>query len=182
MKIYDINVTTNGGKTKSLSEYQGKVMLIANTASKCGFTDQYTELESLNKEFKDKGLCVLGFPSDNFANQEPDDDEMIAKNCQLNFGVTFELFKKGDVRGESAHELFKFLTSKQGFKGFDDAHQLSQKLTEVLKNNFPEILEGDGVKWNFTKFLVDKNGEVVARFEPTADFAKIKECIQSLLK
>ncbi|MGG7074009.1 glutathione peroxidase [Campylobacter sp. 9BO] len=181
MSIYDINVLTNRGECKSLSEYCGKVLLVANTASKCGFTDQYSQLEELNQEFKDAGLCVLGFPSDNFANQEPDDDENIAKNCQLNFGVTFELFKKGDVRGENAIELFKYLTQKQGFKGFDKAHPLSQKLEASLAENFPEILQGDGVKWNFTKFIVDRNGEVVARFEPTADFAKIKECIKSLI-
>ncbi|MBE3610017.1 glutathione peroxidase [Campylobacter californiensis] len=182
MKIYDINVTTNRGESKSMSEYKGKVLLIANTASKCGFTGQYTELEKLNAEFKDKGFCVLGFPSDNFANQEPDDDENIAKNCQLNFGVTFELLKKGDVRGENAAEIFKFLTSKQGFKGFDKEHPLSAKVSETLEKNFPEILKGDGVKWNFTKFLVDKNGEVVARFEPTASFDKIKNSIENLLK
>lgn len=181
MKIYDINVTTNRGENRSMREYKGKVLLIANTASKCGFTDQYEGLEALNQKYKDKGLCVLGFPSDNFAGQEPDDDENIAKNCQLNFGVTFELFKKGDVRGENAVELFKFLTAKQGFKGFDEAHPLSSKLEETLKNNFPEILEGDGVKWNFTKFVVDKNGEVVARFEPTAPMSEVEECVKSLL-
>ncbi|CAD7288419.1 glutathione peroxidase [Campylobacter suis] len=181
MSIYDINVLTNKGECKSLGEYRGKVLLVANTASKCGFTDQYSQLEGLNQEFKDAGLCVLGFPSDNFAGQEPDDDENIAKNCQLNFGVTFELFKKGDVRGENSIELFKYLTQKQGFKGFDETHPLSQKLKTALAENFPEILQGDGVKWNFTKFIVDRNGEVVARFEPTAEFAKIKECIKSLI-
>ncbi len=164
-----------------MGEYRGKVLLIANTASKCGFTNQYEELEVLNQEFKDKGLCVLGFPSDNFAHQEPDDDETIEQNCKLNFGVTFELFKKGDVRGESAIELFKFLTSKQGFKGFDVAHPLSAKLEESLKSNFSEILEGDGVKWNFAKFVVDRNGEVIARFEPTASFEQIKACVKKIL-
>lgn len=181
MQIYDINVTTGRGEQKSMGEYRGKVLLIANTASKCGFTNQYEELEALNQEFKDKGLCVLGFPSDNFAHQEPDDDETIEQNCKLNFGVTFELFKKGDVRGESAIELFKFLTSKQGFKDFDAAHPLSAKLEESPKSNFPEILEGDGVKWNFTKFVVDRNGEVVARFEPTASFEQIKACVKKIL-
>ena len=88
------NVTTSRGEHKSIGEYRGKVLLIADTASKCGFTNQYEELEALNQEFKDKGLCVLGFPSDNFAHQEPDDDETIEQNCKLNFGVTFELFKK----------------------------------------------------------------------------------------
>ena len=106
-----------------MGEYRGKVLLIANTASKCGFTNQYEELEALNQEFKDKGLCVLGFPSDNFAHQEPDDDETIEQNCKLNFGITFELFKKGEVRGENAIELFKFLTSK----GLDAAYPLSAK-------------------------------------------------------
>ncbi|MCD8212788.1 MAG: glutathione peroxidase, partial [Campylobacter sp.] len=128
MGIYDLSATTIGGKEKCLCEYCGKVMLIVNTASKCGFTNQYEELEALYKEFKDKGLCVLGFPSDNFANQEPDDDATIEQKCKLNFGVSFDLFKKGDVRGQNAHELFKFLTSKQGFKGFDEDHPLSAKL------------------------------------------------------
>ncbi len=181
MSIYDIKVTTNRGEEKSLSTYQGKVLLIVNTASKCGFTPQYEALETLNQEFKDQGLCILGFPSDNFAHQEPDDDETIAQTCLLNFGVTFELFKKGDVRGENAHPLFNYLTQKQGFKGFDKDHQLSQILTDTLSQKFPEILEGDGVKWNFSKFVVDQKGNVVARFEPTADMAKVRDFIANLL-
>ena len=129
IQIYNISVTTGRGEQKSMGEYCGKVLLIANTASKCGFTNQYEELEALNQ--KKERLCVLGFSSDNFAHQELDDDETIEQNCKLNFGVTFELFKKGDVRGENAIELFKFLTSKQGLKGFDAAYPLSAK---SLKN------------------------------------------------
>ena len=181
MKIYDFEVNTISGKKISLKDYQGKVMLIVNTASKCGFTPQFAEREELNKKYKDKGLCVLGFPCNQFAEQDPGSAAEITEFCKINYGVTFQMFQKGDVRGDNAQPLFKYLTSKKGFKGFDFNHPIARILQDALEKNFPEYLEGDSIKWNFTKFLIDKNGEVVERYEPTTTPAAIAEDIEKLL-
>ena len=181
MSIYDFTVKTNRGVEKSLADYKGKVVLIVNTASKCGFTPQFEGLEKLYKEYKDKGLEILGFPCNQFAAQDPGSNEEIQSFCKLNYGVTFQIFEKGDVRGETAQPLFKYLTEQKSFKGFDEKHPIAAKLTEALKANFPEYLEGDGIKWNFTKFLVDREGNVVERFEPTTDPADIAPAIEKLL-
>ncbi len=181
MSIYDFEVTTIQGKKVSLKDYQGKVVLIVNTASKCGFTPQFEELEELNKKYKDKGLCVLGFPCNQFAEQDPGTASEITEFCKLNYGVTFQMFQKGDVRGDSAQPLFKYLTSQKGFKGFDMNHPIAKVLLDALEKNFPEYLEGDSIKWNFTKFLINKEGEVVERYEPTTTPAAIAGDIEKLL-
>jgi glutathione peroxidase len=181
MSIYDFKVRTIDGEDTTLEQYKGKVLLIANTASKCGFTYQYEALEKLYKEFKDKGFEILGFPSNQFAEQEPGTNSEVKNFCQINYGVTFPLFEKTDVRGENAHPLFKYLTEKVPFKGFDPNHPITEKLEAVLKEKFPEFLEGDSIKWNFTKFLVDREGNVVDRFEPTTDPANIAGDIEKLL-
>jgi glutathione peroxidase len=142
--VYDFSATTIDGKPRKLADYKGKVLLVVNTASKCGFTPQYKGLEALYKKYKDKGLVVLGFPSNQFGAQEPGPESEIAEFCEMNFGVTFPLFSKVDVNGDAAHPLFKYLTSTK--KG---------------------LLGSEGIKWNFTKFLVDKKGEVVERYAPT---------------
>ncbi len=181
MGIYDFEVKTSKGEPKSLADYKGKVMLIVNTASKCGFTPQFKELQDLYMKYKDQGLEILGFPCNQFAEQDPGTNSEVQEFCRLNYGVTFQIFEKGDVRGDTAQPLFKYLVEQQGFKGFDENHPIAAKLIGALKENFPEILEGDGIKWNFTKFLVDREGKVVARFEPTASPANMAADIERLL-
>lgn len=181
MGIYDFVVKTNKGMEKSLADYKGKVLVIVNTASKCGFTPQFKELQDLYMKYKGQGLEILGFPCNQFAGQEPGSNNEVQEFCRLNYGVTFQIFEKGDVRGETAQPLFKYLIEQQGFKGFDQDHPIAAKLTEALQQNFPEYLEGDSIKWNFTKFLVDREGNVVARFEPTFDPANMAGEIEKLL-
>lgn len=181
MNVYDFTVKTNRGVEKSLSEYKGKVLLIVNTASKCGFTPQFEELQKLYEQYKDKGLEILGFPCNQFAEQDPGTADEIQDFCRVNYGVTFQIFEKGDVHGETAQPLFKYLTEQKGFKGFDMNHPIAPVLVEALKANFPEFLEGDGIKWNFTKFLIDRQGNVVERFEPTTVPSAIAGDIEKLL-
>jgi len=181
MGVYDFTVKTNKGVEKSLADYKGKVLLIVNTASKCGFTPQFEGLQKLYTQYKDKGLEILGFPCNQFAEQDPGSAEEIQTFCKLNYGVTFQIFEKGDVRGENAQPLFKYLTAQKKFEGFNKKHPIAEKLEEALKANFPEYLEGDGIKWNFTKFLIDKEGNVIKRFEPTTDPADIAPEIEKLL-
>jgi glutathione peroxidase len=158
MTIYDIPVQSIRGETKDLSEYRGNVMLIVNTASKCGFAPQFKGLQRLHETYGDKGLSILGFPSNQFANQEPNDDSSIAQVCELNHGVTFPLHAKIDVRGSGIHPLYRHLTkAKPGFLGIKS------------------------IKWNFTKFLIDREGRVVKRFAPSDTPEKIEKDIQALL-
>ncbi|MFC5540236.1 glutathione peroxidase [Ureibacillus suwonensis] len=156
MEIYDIEVTTAGGETYPLSRYKGQVMLIVNTATHCGFTPQFEELEKLYQKYKDRGFVVLGFPSNQFK-QELSSAKDAEEACRLNYGVTFPIHEIVKVNGENAHPLFQFLTSQS--KG-------------VL---------GSKVKWNFTKFLVDRNGNVVARFAPIDKPSKFEKEIEKYL-
>ena len=174
MNVYDFTVKTKRGEDKSLADYKGKVLLIVNTASKCG-------LQKLYDAYKDKGLEILGFPCNQFAGQEPGTNDEVQQFCKLNYGVTFPIFAKGDVRGETAQPLFKYLTAQKKFEGFDMNHPVAKPLLDALQQNFPEYLEGDGIKWNFTKFLIDKEGNVAARFEPTTTPASIAGDIEKLL-
>ena len=159
MNIYDFNVKTIDGQEISMSKYKGKVLLIVNVASKCGFTSQYEGLENLFEKYKDKDFMVLGFPSNQFANQEPESNEKIKEFCSLTYDVKFDMFAKIDVNGENEAPLYKFLKSNQ--KG---------------------ILGSENIKWNFTKFLVDKNGNVVDRFASTTSPESIEKDIIKLLK
>ncbi len=181
MSVYDFTAKTKGGADKSLADYRGKVLLIVNTASKCGFTPQFKELQELYDAYKDRGLEILGFPCNQFAGQEPGSNDEVQQFCKFNYGVTFTIFAKGDVRGETAQPLFKYLTAQKKFAGFDMNHPVGPKLLEALQTNFPEYLEGDGIKWNFTKFLIDRDGNVVARFEPTTTPKSIAADIEKLL-
>lgn len=181
MNIYDFIVKTNKGEEKSLADYKGKVLIIVNTASKCGFTPQYKELQDLYNTYKDKGLEILGFPCNQFAGQEPGSNEEVQEFCRFNYGVTFPIFAKGDVRGDQAQPLFQYLTKEQGFKGFDPAHPYAELLTNALKEHFPEYLEGDSIKWNFIKFLISRDGQVVNRFEPTTEPSHMVAAIEALL-
>ena len=143
--VFDLSAKTIGGKSKKLKDYAGKVLLVVNTASNCGFTPQYKGLEALYQQFKDQGLVILGFPSNEFGQQEPGDEAQIAEFCELNFGVSFPLFAKTEVNGEGAHPLFK-----------------------LLKTEAPGLLGSEAIKWNFTKFLVGRDGKVLKRFPPQA--------------
>ncbi|WP_369602255.1 glutathione peroxidase [Hahella sp. SMD15-11] len=158
MSIYDIEVTDINGRTYPLKEYEGKVMLIVNTASKCGFTPQFKGLEALYEQYKDQGLVVLGFPCNQFMNQDPGDEKEIAEFCSLNYGVTFPMHKKVDVNGPDAHPLFKY-----------------------LKKEAPGLLGSEAIKWNFTKFLVDRNGKVIKRYPPTTKPEELEKDIRKLL-
>ena len=181
MSVYDFTLETNEGEEKSLADYKGKVLVIVNTASKCGFTPQFKELQELYTKYREQGLEILGFPCNQFAEQEPGSNDEVQQFCRLNYGVTFQIFEKGDVRGESAQPLFQYLTKEKGFRGFDPAHPLSEVLTKALQDNFPEYLEDDSIKWNFTKFLIDREGSVVERFEPTTAPSDMAAEIEKLL-
>jgi glutathione peroxidase len=157
MSFYDFSAKKINGQEVSMTEYNGKVLLIVNTASKCGFTPQFKELEELYKDYKDQGFEILGFPCNQFMNQDPAGNGEINSFCQLNYGVTFTMFEKIDVNGKDAHPIYKFLRSQE--KG----------------------LLSDGVKWNFTKFLVDSEGKVIRRYAPTTSPFSIKEDIEKLL-
>ena len=181
MSVYDFVVKTNKGAEKSLADYRGKVLVIVNTASKCGFTPQFEELQALYTKYQAQGLEILGFPCNQFAGQEPGTNDEVQQFCRLNYGVSFPIFEKGDVRGDTAQPLFQYLTAEQGFQGFDPAHPLTEVLTNALKENFPEYLAGNGIKWNFTKFLIDREGKVIARFEPTIAPSAMAADIEKLL-
>ncbi len=175
MSIYDHNYTSIGGEEVSMADYKGKVLLIVNTASKCGFTPQYTGLQALYDEYKDQGLVVIGFPCNQFMGQEPAGEEEIAASCKLNYGVTFPLSKKVDIIGDAAIPLFKHLTSEKPFTG-----KLSLMLKMAAKSNKKIASEND-VKWNFTKFLIGKDGAVAERFEPEIKPEDIAPAIEKLL-
>ena len=177
MTIYDFTAVSNEGETVNFSDYKGKVLLIANTASKCGFTPQYDGLEALYKEYKDKGLVVIGFPCDQFGHQEPGTNEEIAEFCRLNHGVTFPLMDKIEVNGENAHPIFKWLYTEKPFEGFGEG-ETAQFMDKMLSGRDPEYASNPDIKWNFTKFLIDRKGHVVARFEPTEDMKKVRAKVE----
>jgi len=156
-KIYDFKAQTSRGTEMDFSEFQGKVLLVVNTASKCGFTPQFEGLEVLNQKYKDRGLVVIGFPSGDFANQELADGSKAEEYCQLNYGVTFQIMKKVHVNGAEADPVFKYLKSRT--KGF----------------------LGSRIKWNFTKFLISRDGETIKRYSPTTKPEKIERDIEAML-
>ena len=156
--LYDFNAKTIDGDDQALSAYKGKTLLIVNVASKCGFTPQYKGLEALYEKFRDQGLVVLGFPCDQFGHQEPGDEEEIKSFCALTYDVQFPLFAKVDVNGANAHPLYKY-----------------------LKHEAKGLLGSEAIKWNFTKFLVDRNGRVVKRYAPTDTPEKIAKDLGSVL-
>lgn len=156
--VYDYSAKTITGQDKAIADFKGQVLLIVNTASKCGFTPQFKGLEELYEKYKDKGLAVLGFPCNQFLNQDPADDAQISEFCELNYGVTFPMFAKIDVNGDGADPIFKHLTSAA-----------------------PGLLGSKAVKWNFTKFLVDRNGKVISRYAPATKPEDIAADIEKLL-
>lgn len=178
--IYDFTVKDREGKDVSLEEYRGKVLLIVNTATGCGFTPHYEPLEEMYKDLKDKGLEILDFPCNQFANQAPGDAEEIHTFCTLNFGADFPQFAKIDVNGENAEPLFEYLAKEKPFEGFGKGIK-NLALDKFAKKNNKEFGDKAYIKWNFTKFLVDRDGKVIARFEPTVDMKEVREAVEAAL-
>ena len=179
MSIYDFKVRAQDGSDVSLSDYKGKVLLIVNTATGCGFTPQYDELQNIYDEFGDKGLEILDFPCNQFGGQAPGNDEEIHSFCTGRYGITFPQFSKVDVNGENAAPLFKWLKDNTEFEGFGKS-PMGMLLSGVVKKTDKDYKNNGKIKWNFTKFLIDRNGKIVARFEPTdmkSLKAKIEECL-----
>lgn len=179
--VFDFSVKDRKGKMVDLKAYANEVLLIVNTATKCGFTPQYEELEKLYEKYHRQGFEVLDFPCNQFGQQAPGKDEAIHEFCKLNYGTEFPRFKKVKVNGPDADPLFQFLTSQKGFAGWDESHPLANVLDEMLSKEDPDYKEKSDIKWNFTKFLVNKYGMVVERFEPTESFDNIAKKIEELL-
>ena len=178
--VYDFKVKNRAGEEVSLGDYAGKVLLIVNTATGCGFTPHYDPLEAMYKEFRDKGFEILDFPSNQFANQAPGDDNEIHEFCTMKFGTEFPRFAKIDVNGDTADPLFAYLATEKPFNGFGKGikNAALKKFSEMNNKQFGEKAY---IKWNFTKFLVDREGNVVARFEPTKDMDEVKQEVEKLL-
>ena len=178
-KIYDFKALTNKGTELDFAQFEGKVLLIVNTASKCGFTPQYDGLEALYQKYKDKGLVILGFPCDQFAHQEPGSDEQIEEFCRLNHGVTFQLMKKTDVNGPAESPVFTYLKAAAPTEAYEG---LKAKATRTMLKGLSKSVEKDSdILWNFTKFLVSRDGSIVKRFAPVVNPDEMDASIQELL-
>ena len=179
--IYDFTITTGNGEELRLSDYKGKVILIVNTATECGFTPQYARMEKLYEDYHDKGLEILDIPCNQFGGQAPGTDKEIHEFCTLHFNTTFPQMKKADVNGTNELPLYTYLKSEKGFEGLD-GHPLRSVLEDMFNKADPDWAKKPDIKWNFTKFVVDREGKVVARFEPTADIEKVEACIKELIQ
>lgn len=179
--LYDFEALTIEGEPVSLERYKGDVLLVVNTASKCGFTPRFEDLQKLYSKYKDQGLTILGFPCNQFNAQEPGTNEEAAEFCQMNYGVEFPIFSKIDVNGAKAHPLFQFLKQTQPFLGFDETTMNGKLIKKIIEDKYPEWVVGNDIKWNFTKFLVGRDGEILKRFEPTDEPMDFEKDIQALL-
>lgn len=177
MKFYDFTVLDRFNKEFNLKDLEGKVILVVNTATQCGFTPTYSELEEVYEELNNKGFEILDFPCNQFGSQAPGTSDEIHTFCETRFGIKFPQMKKIDVNGENAIELYKFLKSQKSFAGFDETHKLTPILKDILSKVDKDYEKSSEIKWNFTKFLIGKNGDVVARFEPTTSIKVVKEAI-----
>lgn len=180
MSIYDFTVRKSNGVRWPLYELEGKPLVIINTASKCTFTPQFADLQRLYEQFRNH-VEFIGFPCNQFGEQEPGSNQEAESFCQINYGVTFPIFSKIEVNGEHAHPLFDYLKKAAPFRGFDETNVNEKLLKMMITEKSPEWLLGSSIKWNFTKFLIDKNGEVVARFEPTDEMDLLRQAIESQL-
>lgn len=179
--IYDLKVLCRDQQIRSMSEYRGKVLLIVNTATGCGFTPQYQALEDIYKKYQGQGLEILDFPCNQFDNQAPGTETEIHSFCTSRYDITFEQFAKIHVNGEKQVELYKYLKSRKGFKGFDMSRLDSKFLVRKLEKSNPGYESTSDIKWNFTKFLVNRQGQVIERFEPTTGINIVEDAIQQLL-
>ena len=180
MSIYDISVKNNKGEDVSMADYKGKVIVIVNTATGCGFTPQYKPLEEMYEKYHDKGLEIVDVPCNQFAGQTPGTDEEIHEFCTLKYNTQFPQMKKSDVNGENAIELFKYLKSRKGFEGFGKGPK-AVAMSAMCKARDKDYKNNPDIKWNFTKFVVDREGNVVARFEPTKDMKALEKLVAELI-
>lgn len=179
MNIYDFTVQTQEGRAVSLSEYRGKVLLIVNTATGCGFTPQYNDLQKLYEAHQKDGLEILDFPCNQFGEQAPGSNEEIHSFCTLRYKITFPQFAKVDVNGEQAIPLYQYLVANSKFAGFKGIGGFV--MSRVLKHQDKDFKNNSKIKWNFTKFLINREGEIVARFEPTVSMKEVRKQIENLL-
>ncbi|WP_031534689.1 MULTISPECIES: glutathione peroxidase [unclassified Bacteroides] len=178
-KIYDFKALTSKGKELDFAQFEGKVLLIVNTASKCGFTPQFAGLEALNQKYKDKGLVVIGFPCNQFKEQDPGTDSQIEEFCQINYGVSFQIMKKIDVNGSSADPIFEYLKEQAPTEAYNG---LKAKAAKALFKTISNSVEKDSdIKWNFTKFLISKDGNTIKRYSPTTEPEKMENDIETML-
>jgi len=178
--VYDFSVKDRKGNMVSLKDYKGKVLLIVNTATGCGFTPHYEPLEAMYKDLKEKGLEILDFPCNQFANQAPGSEDEIHEFCTVKFGTDFPQFAKLDVNGESADPLFAYLATEKPFEGFGKGIK-NAALNKFASMNNKAFGDKAYIKWNFTKFLVDREGNVIKRFEPTVDMDDVRKEVEALL-
>ena len=181
MKLYDLTVRNTKNEEVSLSSFQGKVLLIVNTATGCGFTPQYEQLEEMYAKYRERGFEIIDVPCNQFAGQAPGTDEEIHDFCTIRFGTEFPQMKKSDVNGENALPLFTFLKEQKGFEGFGRG-ATAMAMSAMLKMRDKNYKTNPDIKWNFTKFLVDREGNVVARFEPTADMGEVRKAVAELVE
>ncbi len=182
MKLYDFSAKTMNNDTLKLEELKGKVLLIVNSATECGFTHQYEALGKLHTKYAEKGLVILDFPCNQFGGQAPGTTEEIQDFCIAKFCLPYKVMDKIEVNGENELPLYTYLKEQKGFNGFKKDHELTPILEDILSKADPDFAKKTDIKWNFTKFLVDQNGEVVARFEPVEDMQDVENAIVSLLK
>ena len=180
MSIYDYTVPMPKGGELSLKDYEGKVILIVNTATGCGFTPHYKPLEAMYEKLHDKGLEIVDVPCNQFAGQTPGTDDEIHEFCKLKYNTQFPQMKKSDVNGENALPLYTYLKSQKGFEGFGHG-PMALAMGAMLKKIDKDYKNNPDIKWNFTKFVVNRSGEVVARFEPTTDMKEVERCVESLI-
>ena len=180
MGFYDLSVTAPDGSQVAMADFKGKVVLVVNTATGCGFTPHNQELLPLYEKYHDRGFEILDIPCNQFAGQTPGTDDEIHEFCTLRYNTKFPQMKKSDVNGENAIELFKYLKSQKGFEGFGKG-PAALAMSALLKTIDKDYKNNPEIKWNFTKFVINREGEVVARFEPTADMKKVEECVASLI-
>ena len=180
MSVYPFSYHSIEGKDVSLSDYAGKVLLLVNTASKCGFTPQYEGLEKLYQGYKEKGLVIIGFPCNQFGEQEPGTNDDVQEFCKARYGVTFPLSEKVEVRGEHSIPLYRYLTDNTAFQGFGRGAK-AKTLELFLKARYGKGYSDSSIKWNFTKFLIDKGGNIAGRYEPTVSPEDMEEKIKELL-
>lgn len=178
--FYDYSVLDGKGAEVSLEQYRGKVVMVVNTATGCGFTPQYKDIEEMYERFHERGFEVLDIPCNQFAGQAPETDEEIHEFCTLKYNTQFPQMKKSDVNGEMALPLYGYLKSRQGFQGFGKGAK-ALMMSTMLKKIDKDYKNNPDIKWNFTKFIVDREGNVVSRFEPTADMAEVSACVEKLL-
>lgn len=181
MGIYSFIARNIDGEEVRTEDFKGKVLLIVNTASKCGFTPQFEDLQKLYEEYQEKGLEILGFPCNQFAEQELGSSQETKAFCQINYGVTFHMFEQIDVNGKGAHPIFKYLVKEAPFKGLDMSNISNKILDALIKEKFPQFSVGDAIRWNFTKFLIDRDGNVVERFESSVEPMDMRSSIERLL-